>query len=58
VRRRVPSPVLGFRVALDGDTVKLWMDGAAPLDAEFIGVSRQQKRFEATLRLELDVSGA
>jgi exopolyphosphatase/guanosine-5'-triphosphate,3'-diphosphate pyrophosphatase len=56
VRRRVPSPVLGFRVALEGDALKLAMTGAAPLDAEFIGVSRQQKRFEATLKLELDVS--
>lgn len=56
MRRRVPSPVLDFAMQARKNTLKLTLRSRADLSAELYELERQQRRFEAALKLSLEVS--
>ena len=56
VRRRIPSPVLGFECSVEGAALRLELRAQAPLDAELLALDRQRRRLESVLKLGLDVS--
>lgn len=55
VRRRVPSPVLDFRLALKKTALRIDLSGRADLSAELYELERQQRRLESVLRVTLDI---
>lgn len=58
VRRRSPSPVLGFLAKVKKDALRLELSASTPLDAELHDLARQQRRVESVLKLALDVTVA
>jgi exopolyphosphatase/guanosine-5'-triphosphate,3'-diphosphate pyrophosphatase len=58
IRRRMPSPVHEVRSGLDNNRLLVELVGTAPLDAELLAVSRQARRLENVLGLELVVSAS
>jgi exopolyphosphatase / guanosine-5'-triphosphate,3'-diphosphate pyrophosphatase len=56
VRRRLPSPVLGFDCSLERDTLCLEVRANVPLHAELIALDRQRRRLDAALKLALTTS--
>ncbi len=57
IRRRVPSPILDFRVELKKSTLRITLAARADLAAERYELERQQRRLEATLKIGIDVTG-
>ena len=55
VRRRIPSPVLGFEAVLRDGVLALKLTGIAPLDSEVYELERQQKRFESNFKAALAI---
>ena len=56
IRRRTPSPILDFRMKLKKNSLQLELSARADLTAELYELERQQRRFEATLKLLLEVA--
>jgi exopolyphosphatase/guanosine-5'-triphosphate,3'-diphosphate pyrophosphatase len=56
VRRRTPSPVLGFFPSLAGEELRLDLRAIGSLEAETIALERQQRRLESALRVSVRVS--
>jgi hypothetical protein len=53
VRRRTPSPVLGFEATLHDDGLGLTLRGVSGLDSEIYALERQQRRFESVFKTPL-----
>jgi exopolyphosphatase/guanosine-5'-triphosphate,3'-diphosphate pyrophosphatase len=56
VRRRFPSPVLGFRANLVDGALRIELAARSDLDVERYELERQARRFESALKLPLELA--